>query len=133
MKILKIMIGEKIKKIRILFLIVCIIQLFYIFHSRSGFQYEVIKNPFKANSGVSFVVSPEIIETNNILKKHKAIDFNLSKIVKDNGYLYKKSVEFNYPIIMNENSKKFFFLKEEKIPVNCAVVETGEYFQFIEC
>ena len=55
------------------------------------------------------MVRPEIIETSNILKKHKAKDFNLSKIVKNNGYLYKKTIEFNYPIRMNENSKMIFF------------------------
>ena len=127
------MVYKKIKKIRILFIIICILQLFYIFQFRSGFQYEVIKNPFKKDSGISFVVRPEIIETSNILKKHKVKDFNLSKIIKNNGYLYKKTIEFNYPIRMDENSKMFFFLNNENIPNNCKVIETGKYFKFTQC
>lgn len=103
------------------------------FQFRSGFQYEVIKNPFKKDSGISFVVRPEIIETNNILKKHKAKDFNLSEIVKNNDYLYEKTIEFNYPIRMNENSKMIFFLNKENIPNSCEVVETGKYFKFTQC
>ena len=127
------MVSRKIKKVKILFIVICILQLFHIFQFRSGFEYEVIKNPFKEDSGISFVVRPEIIETSNILKKHKAKDFNLSKIVKNNGYLYKKTIEFNYPIIMNENSKMIFFLKKENIPNDCKVIETGKYFKFTQC
>ena len=127
------MVGRKIKKIRILFLIICILQLFYIFQFRIGFQYEVIKNPFKKDSGIFFVVSPEIIETSNILKKQKAKDFNLSEIIKNSEYLYKKTIEFNYPIRMNENSKMIFFLNKENIPNNCKVIETGKYFKFTQC
>ena len=127
------MVYRKTKKVRILFLIICILQLFFIFQFRSGFQYEVVKNPFKKDSGISFVVRPEIIETSAILKKHKAKDFNLSKIVKNNGYLYKKTIEFNYPIRMSENSKMIFFLKKENIPNDCKVIEAGKYFKFTQC
>jgi len=38
------MAGVKIKKFKFFFLILCVIQLFYIFHFRSGFKYEIIKN-----------------------------------------------------------------------------------------
>ena len=127
------MVYRKIKKIRILFIIICVLQLFHIFQFRSGFQYEVIKNPFKKDSGIFFVVRPEIIETSNILKRQKAKDFNLSEIIKDNSYLLKKTIEFNYPIKMNENSKMIFFLNEENIPNNCKVIEAGKYFKFTQC
>ena len=50
-------------KVKILFLIICVLQLFYLFHFRSGFKYEVIKDPFGENSGISHVVSPAIIES----------------------------------------------------------------------
>ena len=127
------MVSRKIKKVKILFIVICILQLFHIFQFRSGFEYEVIKNPFKEDSGISFVVRPEIIETSNILKKHKVKDFNLSQIAKNNDYLYKKAIEFNYPIRMNKNSKMIFFLSREDIPNNCEVIETGEYFKFTQC
>jgi|TARA_B100000959_G_C14729111_1_gene520179 hypothetical protein len=127
------MAKRKIKKIRTLFLIICILQLFHIFFFRSEFQYEVIKNPFKKDYGISFVVSPEIIETINILKKHEVKDFNLSASVKNNIYLFNKTIELNYPIRMNENSKMIFFLNKENVPNNCEVIEAGKYFKFTQC
>ena len=69
----------KIIKFKFFFLILCVIQLFYLFHFRSGFKYEIIKNPFDENSGISHALSPEVIESKLILKKQKVIDFNLSK------------------------------------------------------
>ena len=121
------------RKIRILFITICILQLIHIFYFRSGFKYEVIKNPFNINSGVTFVVSSRIIEINDILKKQKVNDFNLSKIILDNNYINKKSVEFNYPIRLNKKSKNIFFTKEENIPSSCKIVNTGKYFKFPEC
>ena len=123
----------KIKKLKFFFLILCIIQLLYIFHFRSGFKYEIIKNPFSKNSGVFYALSPEIIESNNILKKHKAVDFNLSEDLRKDIYLYQRSIEFNYPIRINENSRLIFFHVDEDIPNTCTVIETGKYLKFTQC
>ena len=66
----------KIKKFKFFFIILCVIQLFYIFHFRSGFQYEIVKNPFNKNAGIFHTLSVEVIEANSILKKQNVIDFN---------------------------------------------------------
>ena len=63
----------KIKKLSSLFLILCIVQLFYIFHFRSGFNYEILKNPFSENSGVSYALPPEAIELKKILVNYSLI------------------------------------------------------------
>ena len=123
----------KIKKIKFFFFAICIIQLFYIFHFRSGFKYEIIKNPFNENSGIFYALPPEVIESNNILKKHKAIDFNLSEGLKKDTYLYQRSIEFNYPIRINEHSRLIFFLNAEEIPNTCKVIETGTYLKLTQC
>ena len=123
----------KIKKLKFFFIILCIIQLFYIFHFRSGFKYEIIKNPFNENSGIFYALSSEVVELNNILKKHKAIDFNLSEDLKKDTYLYQRSIEFNYPIRINENSKLIFFSSEEDIPNACKLIETGKYLKLTHC
>ena len=123
----------KIKKLKFFFIILCIIQLLYIFHFRSGFKYEIIKNPFSKNSGVFYALSSEIIESNNILKKHKAVDFNLSEDLRKDIYLYQRSIEFNYPIRINENSRLIFFHVDEDIPNTCTVIETGKYLKFTQC
>ena len=123
----------EIKKLKFFFLILCIIQLLYIFHFRSGFKYEIIKNPFSKNSGVFYALSSEIIESNNILKKHKAVDFNLSEDLRKDIYLYQRSIEFNYPIRINEASRLIFFLNDEDIYNVCKVIETGKYLKLAQC
>ena len=127
------MVEVKIKKFKFFFIILCVIQLFYIFHFRSGFKYEIIKNPFDENSGISHALSPEVIESKLILKKQKAIDFNLSKSLKKNTYFYQRSIEFNYPIRINEASRLIFFLNDEDISNVCKVIETGKYLNLTQC
>ena len=123
----------KIKKFKFFFLAICIIQLFYIFHFRSGFKYEIIKNPFNENSGIFYALSSEVVELNDILKKHKAIDFNLSEDLKKDTYLYQRSIEFNYPIRINEDSRLIFFRIDEDIPNTCKVIENGKYLKLTQC
>ena len=123
----------KIKKFKFFFLILCIIQLFYLFHFRSGFKYEIIKNPFNENAGISYALSAEVIEANSILKKQKVIDFNLSESLKKDTYLYQRIIEFNYPIRINESSKFVFFHNTEDIPNTCKVIETGKYLILAQC
>ena len=123
----------KIKKFKFFFLILCVIQLFYIFHFRSGFKYEIIKNPFNENAGISYALSAEVIEANSILKKQKVIDFNLSEDLKKDTYLYQRIIEFNYPIRINESSKLIFFLNAEDIPNACKIIEIGKYLTLTQC
>ena len=127
------MADVKIKKFKFFFLIICVIQLFYIFHFRSGFKYEIIKNPFNENAGISYALSSEVIEAKSILKKQKVTDFNLSESLKKDTYLYQRIIEFNYPIRINESSKLIFFLNAEDIPNTCKVIETGKYLKLTQC
>ena len=123
----------KIKKIKIFFLIVCLAQLFYLFQFRSGFKYEIIKNPFKEISGVSYAVSAEVIESKNIIKKNKVNDFNLSKNLKKETYFYQRFIEFNYPIRISDSSKYTFFLIDENVTNACKIIESGKYLKLSKC
>ena len=123
----------KIKKFKFFFLILCVIQLFYIFHFRSGFQYEIVKNPFNKNAGISHTLSVEVIEVNSILKKQKVTDFNLSEGLKKDTYLYQRIIEFNYPIRFKKSSELIFYLYNEIIPDSCIIIEKGKYFKFVKC
>ena len=127
------MFEVKIKKLKFFFLILCVIQLFYIFHFRSGFKYEIIKNPFNENAGIFYALSAEAIEANSILKKQKVIDFNLSEDLKKDTYLYQRIIEFNYPIRINESSKLIFFLNVADIPNACKIIEIGKYLTLTQC
>ena len=121
------------RKIKILFLIICTLQIFYIFHFRSGFKYEIIKDPFKENSGIVYALSPKVIESKYLLKKHKSVDFNLSPSLKIETYFYQRSIEFNYPIRINESSQLIFFLNDEDFPNTCKIIETGKYLKLTQC
>ena len=123
----------KIKKIKFFFLVLCVIQLFYIFHFRSGFKYDIIKNPFNENAGISYALSAEVIEAKSILKKQKVIDFNLSEGFKKDTYLYQRVIEFNYPIRINESSKLILFFNAEDIPNACKIIEIGKYLTLTQC
>ena len=123
----------KIKKFKFFFLILCIIQLFYLFNFRSGFKYEIIKDPFNENAGISYALSVEVIETNSILKKHKIVDFNLSESLKKDIYFYQRTIEFNYPIRINEFSKFIFFSNTEDTPNTCRIIETRKYLKLMQC
>ena len=127
------MAGVKIKKFKFFFLILCVIQLFYIFNFRSGFQYEIVKNPFNKNAGISHALSVEVIEVNSILKKQKVTDFNLSEGLKKDTYLYQRTIEFNYPIRINESSKLVFFHNTEDIPNDCKIIEIEKYLTLTQC
>ena len=127
------MFKEKSKKLNFFFIIICLLQLIYIFHFRSGFTKEVFINAFKANAGAAYSVSKEIIETKNIIQKNYLSDFNLSITFKKDTYLYQRTIEFNYPIRVSENSKNIFFLQEEDIAENCNIVENGKYLKLVHC
>ena len=121
------------RKIKILFLIICTLQIFYIFYFRSGFRYEVIKNPFKEDAGIIYALSPKVVESKDLLRKYKAIDFNLSESLKVETYFYQRSIEFNYPIRINKTSKLIFFSLEEDIPNTCKLIEAGKYLKLSKC
>ena len=121
------------KIIRLFFLIFCLLQILYIFQYRSGFQYEVIKNPFSKDSGIYYAVSSEIIESREILEKTELKNFNLSKKVKENTYLYQRIIEFNYPIRLLESSEYIFYLNDEIIPDYCEVLEIRESLNITKC
>lgn len=123
----------KIKKIKFFFITLCVIQLIYIFHYRSGFNYEIIKNPFSKSSGINYAVSPEVIESNTLLKKNDIINFYISEILEEDTYFYQRSIEFNYPIRINKNSKFIFYKVEEKIPEACEILESGIYIKLTRC
>ena len=125
------MINEK--SIKFFFIIVCILQLFYLFHYRSGFKYEVVINPLLKNSGIKFAVPSETIEVKRLIRKHNLVYFNLSENIKKDVYLYQRTVEFNYPARIENNSKFIYLLKKEKKKSSCTVVENADYLKLIKC
>ena len=123
----------KTKKVYFFFVILCLIQLFYLLHYRSAFKFEILKDPFSINSGRSYAVSPEIIESNFILSRDSIPNFSLSQKIRENEYFYQRFVEFNYPIKIKNNSSYKFFLINEDILENCVLYKTGKYLKLTKC
>ena len=124
---------KKFKILRIFFLVLIFIQIFYIYEYRSGFNFEIIKNPFVKNSGIEFSLPPQAIESKKIIVKKQLDSFNLSYGIKSNEALYQRIIEFNYPIRFKNNTNIYFFLKQEKSPENCSILEDGEYLYLSKC
>jgi len=122
-----------IKKTKILFLIICTLQIFYLFQFRSGFEYEIIKDPFNKNAGISSALSSEVIESRDILNKYEVDNFNLSKNLKENTYFYQRSIEFNYPLRIDQSSKFILFSINEDINKDCKILEAGIHLRLIKC
>jgi len=122
-----------IKKTKILFIIICTLQIFYLFQFRSGFEYEIIKDPFNKNAGISSALSSEVIESRNILNKYEVDNFNLSKNLKENTYFYQRSIEFNYPLRIDQSSKFILFSINEDINKDCKILEAGIHLRLIQC
>ena len=123
----------KMKKLKILFIIICAFQLYYLFQHRSNFKYEIIKNPFHKEAGIVYALSPAVIESKEIIKNKEVLNFNLSENLIKDTYFYQRSIEFNYPVRLNKSSQFIFYNLEEDIPNNCQVIETGKYVKLIQC
>ena len=121
------------EKLKLFFLILCIIQLFYIFQFRSDFKLEVFKNSFKENYGKIYALSPAVIESNYILNNFELVDFNLSQKLQSDTYFYQRVIEFNYPIKFNKNSNQIFHLLEEEVSNSCKITKSGKYLKLIKC
>ena len=127
------MFNTKINIIKVFLVVICLLQLLYLLNSRSGFQYEIFKNPLNENSGLYYALSPEIIESKKILKNQKVDHFNLSEQLKKKNYFFQRTIEFNYPIRMLDKSKMFLFESKEELPANCKLVESRQYLKLAEC
>jgi len=121
------------KKLKILFIIICAFQLYYLFQHRSNFKYEIIKNPFHKDAGIVYALSPAVIESKEIIKNQELLNFNLSENLKKDTYFYQRSIEFNYPVRLNNSSQFIFYNLDEDTPNNCQVIETGKYVKLIQC
>ena len=127
------MIEEKSKKLSIIFIIICLLQIFYIFHYRSGFLKEVFINSFDENIANKYAVTKEVIEIKNLINQNSLTDFYLSEKLLKNTYFYQRSIEFNYPIRLNEESRNVFYLVQEDIKPNCNLVVGGKYLKLTKC
>ena len=124
---------QKLRLLKILFLTLFFLQIFYIYQFRSGFKFEIIKNPFSKNSGIEFSLPAQVIESSRIIKKQKIGNFNLSEGIKNNEALFQRIIEFNYPIKFKDDANIYFYLKKENSSEQCEILEQGDYLYLKKC
>ena len=74
-----------------------------------------------------------VIESKKILKNQEILTFNVSESLRNDWYFYQRTIEFNYPIILEKSSKSIFYLLEENVPENCNILESGNYLKLTQC
>ena len=127
------MTERKLRILKFFFLILFFLQIFYIYEFRSGFKFEIFKNPFAKDSGITFSLPPQAIESSNYIKKYQLDNFNLSDEIKNNNALYQRIIEFNYPVKFKNKSNIYFSLKQENLLDNCKIIDQGEYLILNKC
>tara|TARA_B100000401_G_C52789780_1_gene712774 strand:+ start:272 stop:652 length:381 start_codon:yes stop_codon:yes gene_type:complete len=118
-------------KLLIFFFIIGIFQIVYYWYERSNFEFQVLKNPFKKDSHINYVLPKSIIETNEILISNNIKKFNLSKKLKNNMYNYQRIVEYNYPIRFDEKSEYIIISLEENGV--CDSISKGKFIELQKC
>tara|TARA_B100000945_G_C19949422_1_gene397834 strand:+ start:141 stop:524 length:384 start_codon:yes stop_codon:yes gene_type:complete len=119
-------------KLLIFFLLFGILQIYYLFEKRSNFEIEVLKNPFKKNSHINYVLPELVIETNQILKSNQLDKFSLGDKFKNDLYIYQRIIEYNYPIRYDRKSKFFISSINEK-KISCQIIEKGIFVELLKC
>ena len=121
------------KKAKLLLLFVIILQLIYIANKKVNFSFDVFLNSFQPNYGPEYILTEEILELKSIVSKEEFTYFNISKKLKSDDYFYQRSVEYLYPIRLNEKFKKTFFSRNEEIPSTCNIIKKYKQLILVEC
>ena len=125
------MMDLKQNKLITFFFIIGILQIFYYWNNRSNFKFEVLKNPFKKNSHINYVMPKPIIETNKLLTSNNIKNFNLSEKLKNDMYTFQRIIEYNYPIRLDEKAKYILVYLDESF--SCQTISKGEFIELQKC
>ena len=125
------MMDLKKNKLITFFFIIGILQIFYYWNNRSNFKFEVLKNPFKKNSHINYVMPKPIIETNKLLTSNNIKNFNLSEKLKNDMYTFQRIIEYNYPIRFDEKARYILVYLDESF--SCESISKGEFIELQKC
>ena len=73
-----------------------------------------------------------IVNVNNHDYEHYIAARDAKKL-KSDDYFYQRSVEYLYPIRLNEKFKKTFFSRNEEIPNTCNIIKKYKQLILVEC
>ena len=122
--------NKKIIKYLILFTIFA--QLFYISQERLNFNWINLTNSFKKNYKGDLSLPKETLELAEIIKKEGLSYYKLDSSFLNNQYIYQRTVEYIYPVRINNNLNESFTLKNTKNE-NCKIIKSYTNINKIKC
>ena len=121
------------KKIKFVLIIIIFFQLFYIAEKKVNFKFNTLINSFKPNFGAKYILSEDILELKSIVNSENLKFISIIKKLRENDYFYQRSVEFLYPVRINQKKNKLFFSINEKIPNSCKIQKKYNNFILAKC
>ena len=122
--------NKKIVKYLVLFTIFA--QLFYISQERLNFNWINLTNSFKKNYKGDLSLPKETLELAEIIEKESLNSYKLDNSFLDNQYIYQRTVEYIYPVRINNNLNESFTLKNTKNE-NCKIIKSYKNINKLKC
>lgn len=120
------------KFIKYLILFTIFAQLFYISQERIKFNWVNLTNSFKKNYKGELLLPKETIELAEIIKRESLNSYKLDNSFLNNQYIYQRTVEYIYPIKINNNLSETFGLKNTKNE-NCLIIKSYTNINKLKC
>ena len=120
------------KFIKYLILFTIFAQLFYISQERIKFNWVNLTNSFKKNYKGELLLPKETLELAEIIKRESLNSYKLDNSFLNNQYIYQRTVEYIYPIKINNNLSESFGLKNTKNE-NCLIIKSYTNINKLKC
>ncbi len=97
------------------------------------FNYILLKEAFKENSGARESLPAEIISLKALIAKDKIQKFNLAGILNDDALFHQRAVEFTYPARLDLNAKDTFVIKGAPVDTSCKLINHQDNVEHYVC
>lgn len=126
--------NRKVKLERISFAIILIILFIDLVKPafKQNFLVSDVKISFKRGSGER-VLPKEVIAMKNISNRHKDLDFRLSKRLAIDPLVLQRSVEYLYPIRIDNSNHYIFGSKNDSDFLNCQIIDEQYEIAVYDC
>jgi hypothetical protein len=97
------------------------------------FNYILLTEAFKENSGVRESLPAEIVSLNAMISKEKIQKFKLAGILNDDALFHQRAVEYTYPARLDLNAKDTFVIKGTPVDTGCKLINHQDNVEHYVC
>lgn len=97
------------------------------------FNYILLTEAFKENSGVRESLPAEIVSLNAMISKEKIQKFKLAGILNDDALFHQRAVEYTYPARLDLNAKDTFVIKGTPVDIGCKLINHQDNVEHYVC